>query len=111
VVAAFIKARWTFLNSNQKQLRWCTAPLSSDPISTDIIITYSKCETITVSISIDIQDNNSGITTPALPGRDFAASRRIVVLGTLATQSAHVTLARDLNADRLDRISRAISFP
>jgi hypothetical protein len=66
MAAAFIKARWTPLNPDQTQLKWFTAPLSDDPINADDIITYADCETNTVHISIDIQDNNSGITTPAL---------------------------------------------
>ena len=110
MVAAFIKARWTPLNPNQKQLMWFTAPLSADPTNDDDIITYAECENNTVHISIDIQDNNTGITTPALPGRDFAAFRLLVSLGTLATQYAHATRDRDLNAGKLNRISRALNF-
>jgi hypothetical protein len=68
MVAAFIKTRWTLLNPNQKQLRWFTTPLSEDPTNADDSTTYADCETNTVHISIDIQDNNTGITTPALPG-------------------------------------------
>ena len=90
-VATFIKARWTPLNANQKQLRRCTAPLSSDPTSTDDINTYAECETNTVHISIDVQDNNSITTTPTLPERDFTTSSLLVVLGTLASQYAHAT--------------------
>jgi hypothetical protein len=96
---------------NQKQLRWFTTPLSADPTNVDDIITYAECENNTVHISIDIQDNNTGIPTPTLPGRDFAASRLLVALGTLATQYAHATRDRDLNADKLNRISRALNFP
>ena len=111
MVAAFIKARWTPINPNQKQLKWFTAPLSDDPTNADDIPIYADCETNTEKITIDIFDNHSGITTPALPGRDFAASRLLIVLGTLATQYAHATRGRDFNADRLDRISRALNFP
>jgi hypothetical protein len=110
MVAAFIKTRWTPLNPNQKHLRWFTAPLSDDPTNADDITTYADCETNTVHISIDTQDNNSGITTPALPGRDFSASRLLIALGTLATQYAHATRDRDLNAYKLDRISHALNF-
>jgi len=54
MVAAFIKAKWTPLNSNHKHLRWLTDPLSADPTSADDIITYAECETNTVHISINI---------------------------------------------------------
>jgi hypothetical protein len=111
MVAAFIKARWTPLNSNERYLKWFTAPLFDDPINADGITTYADCETNTIHISIDIQDNNSGIVTPVLPGRDVAASKLLIALGTLSTQYAHATRDKDLNADNLDRISRALNFP
>ncbi len=111
MVAAFVKARWTPLNPNQKQLRWFAAPLSADPTNADDFIIYAECETNTVHISIDIEDNNSGITTSALPGQDFTAFRLLIVLGLLATQYAHATRDRYPNADRPDPISRAINFP
>ncbi len=41
---------------------------------------------------------------------DFIPARALIVLGTVATQYAHVTRFRDPNAETLDRISRALSF-
>ncbi len=57
-VTNFIKSRWTPINPSEKQLRWFTAPLLANPISTDEIITYAECEINTVHILIDIQDND-----------------------------------------------------
>jgi hypothetical protein len=89
-----------------------TTPLSSDHTNTDDITTYGECEANAVRIYIDIQDNNSGTSTPALPGRDFATSKLLIVLGTLATQYAHATHTRDLNANLLDRMYLSIlQFP
>jgi hypothetical protein len=41
MVATFIKAQWTPLNPNQRQLKWFIAPISSDPTSADDITTYA----------------------------------------------------------------------
>jgi len=111
MVATFIKNRWTPLQSSQKQLRWFTSPLASDPTSTDDISTYADLETNSVHITIDIQENDTGFVSPALQGKTFSSAKALLTLGTLATQYAHATRERDLNAIRLDRVARAFNFP
>jgi hypothetical protein len=73
--------------------------------------TYADLETNSVHISIDIQENDTGCISPALQGKTFPAAKALLTLGTLATQYAHATRERDLNANMLDRVARALNFP
>jgi hypothetical protein len=111
MVAAFIKRRWTPLQSSQKQLRWFTSTLTADPTSTNDISTYADLETNSVHVNIDIQKNDTGFVSPTLQGKTFPDAKALLTLGTLATQYAHATRERDINAIRLDRVARALNFP
>ena len=62
-IADFVKSRWTPTITSNKQLRWFTAPLDANPITTDDIITYGECETNTIYLSIELQGNDTGLTT------------------------------------------------
>jgi hypothetical protein len=70
-LAEIVKARWTPISTNAKQLRWFTAPLDANPTSIDGIVTYGECETNTIYIAVEIQDNDSSLTTSVLQGIDF----------------------------------------
>jgi hypothetical protein len=98
-IATLIKGRWQPSSDSAKQLRFFTVPLSAENITADDLTSYSDCEANTVHIAIDIQDNDSGITTAALPGKTSAETRRLLTLATCATQFAHATRNRDPDAE------------
>ena len=104
-IADFVKSRWTPTTTSNKQLRWFTAPLDANPNTTDDIITYGECETNTIYLSIELQDNDTGLTTSVLQGMEFVPARALIVLGTISMQYAHATRFRDPNPPAIDRIS------
>ncbi len=65
-IADFVKSKWTPTTANNKQLRWFTSPLDANPTTTDDIITYGECETNTIYLSIELHDNDTGLTTCVL---------------------------------------------
>jgi len=86
------------------------APRDANPTSIDGIITYGECETNTIYIAVEVEDNDSSLTTSVLQGLDFISARALIVLGTAIMQYAHVTRYRDPNVDALDNIFIALIF-
>jgi len=84
--------------------------MSTEDPSADEVTPYNDCEANTVHISIDVHDNDSGYTTPAVKGKNMQATRSLITLATCAIQFAHATRNRDPNPDRLNCLSRAINF-
>jgi hypothetical protein len=110
-IATLIENRWQPNTDNPKQLRFFKVPLSDGIITADDLTIYTNCEANTAYISIDIQDNDSGFITSALPGTTSDENRRLITLPTCATQFTHTTKKRDPDADKLDRFSHAFNFP
>jgi len=86
-------------------------PLGAGNLIADYLSIYIDCEAITVYISIDMQDNDSEITTAALPGKISAETRRPITMATCATQFTHVTGNIDPYANKLNDFSHAFNFP
>jgi len=101
-VAEFIKSRWTFSSTNPKKLQWFATPLDANPSYIDHIITYGECETNTIYISVETQDNDSGLTSSVLQDMDFISARALIILGTAATRYTHATRFNDLDVETSD---------
>jgi hypothetical protein len=62
-------------------------------------------------MSLDIQDNVSGIISSALTGKTTTVTRRLLTLATCAVQFTYATRSRDPDAHRLNELSHALNFP
>jgi hypothetical protein len=86
-------------------------PLTAENATADNLTSYSDCEANTVYIAIDTQNNDSGITTTAVPGKTSAETRRLITMATCAIQFTHAARNRDPDANILNELSHAFDFP
>jgi hypothetical protein len=102
--------RETTLDRERQTTPIVHTPLHRENREAEKVTPYSDCEGNTIYITIDVQDNDSGYTTPAFTGKNTDDSRALIILATCATQFAHTTRNKDPNPDRLDRLSHALNF-